>query len=90
MTAEARKVLEELRQLSNRRYISPMFEAPVLGSMGELDEAFRAYDRAVDQRSGLFAFLNIHGALETFSTAVRDDPRFAALRKKVELAHHNA
>ena len=92
MTAEAREVLEELGQLSNRRYISPMFEASVLGSMGELDEAFRAYDRAVEQRSGLFAFLNIHGALETFSTAVRGDPRFAALREKAGLSpvHHNA
>jgi hypothetical protein len=39
----------------------------------------------------MFAFLNVHGALETFNT-VAGDPRFAALREKVglSLSHHNA
>jgi serine/threonine protein kinase/tetratricopeptide (TPR) repeat protein len=83
--AEARQVLEELRQLSCRRYVPPTLEASVLGAVGELDEAFRLYDRAVEQRSGLLAFVNTRGALEIFSTAVRADPRFAALRKKLGL-----
>jgi hypothetical protein len=65
--------------------VSPVFEASVLGAMGELDEAFRAYDRAVEHRAGLLAFLRLRASLETFSTAVRSDPRFAALRKKTRL-----
>jgi len=91
MIAQAREVLTELGQLSKHRYISPIFEASVLESMGELDEAFRAYDRGLEERSGMFAFLNVHGALETFNT-VAGDPRFAALREKVglSLSHHNA
>jgi tetratricopeptide (TPR) repeat protein len=83
MHDEARKILSELRQLSSRRYVSPMFEAYVLGAMGELDEAFRMYDRAVEQRCGLLAFFRI--THEASNPAVRADPRFAALLKKVRL-----
>ena len=90
MIAQAREVLTELGQLSKHRYISPIFEASVLESIGELDEAFRAYDRGLEERSGMFAFLNVHGALETFNT-VAGDPRFAAFREKVGLSlSHNA
>ena len=85
MHAKARELLEELRQLSNRRYVSSMFEASVLGAMGEVDEAFRLFDRAVEQRSGLLAFLRLHATIESFGTAVRADPRFAALRKELRL-----
>jgi eukaryotic-like serine/threonine-protein kinase len=81
MHAKAGEVIEELRQLSKRRYVSPMYEAYVLGAMGELDEAFRLYDCAVEQRSGLLAFL--HVTHEAASAAVRSDPRFAVLLKKV-------
>jgi serine/threonine-protein kinase len=82
MRAKAREVLEELRQLSSQRYLSPMFEASVLGAIGELDEAFRLYDRAVEERSGLLTFLRV--AHEIPST-VRSHPRFAALMKKLRL-----
>ncbi len=82
MRAKAREVLAELRELSNRRYVSPIFEASVLGAMGELDETFRLYDRAVEQRAGLLAFLR--ATLETAST-IKSDPRFAALLKKLRL-----
>jgi tetratricopeptide (TPR) repeat protein len=85
MRAEASEILEELRRLSQSQYISPIFAASVLGAMGELDQAFELYDRAVEERSGLLVFLNIHGALETFSPAVRADSRFAALRKSLHL-----
>ena len=85
MPVKAREILEELRQLSSHRYIPTMFEASILGAMGELDEAFRAYDRAVEERSGLLAFMRIHGGLETFSTEVRADPRFTTLLRKLRL-----
>jgi TolB-like protein/Flp pilus assembly protein TadD len=83
MHAEAREVLEELRQLARHRYVSPMFEAYVLGAMGELDEAFRAYDRAVEQRVGYLALLRVMH--ESASSTFRSDPRFAALLKKLQL-----
>ncbi|HEV7514927.1 MAG TPA: protein kinase, partial [Thermoanaerobaculia bacterium] len=80
---EAGEILEELRQLAAGRYLSPTYEAYVLGTMGELDEAFRMFDHAVEQRSGLLALLHI--TPETASPAVRSDPRFAALMKKMRL-----
>ena len=82
MRAKARAVLEELRQWSSHRYVSPMFEASVLGAMGEVDETFRLYDRAVEQRSGLLTFLRVAHEIPSI---VRSDPRFAALLKKLRL-----
>ena len=81
--AEAGAIVQELRELSTRQHVSPMYQAYVLGAMGELDEAFRMYDRSVEQRSGLLALLNV--THENASHAVRSDPRFAALSKKVGL-----
>jgi serine/threonine protein kinase/tetratricopeptide (TPR) repeat protein len=83
MRAEAREILEELRELSNRRYVSPLFQAYVLSAMGELDEAFHLYDRAVEHRAGQLAFLRI--THEITSPAARSDPRFTALLKKLRL-----
>jgi serine/threonine protein kinase len=81
--SEAGGILQEMRQLAAGRYLSPTYEAYVLGAMGELDEAFRMFDRAVEQRSGLLALL--HVTQETASPALRSDPRFAALLKKAHL-----
>jgi tetratricopeptide (TPR) repeat protein len=83
MRSEAGEILEELRQLAAGRYLSPIYEAYVLGAMGELDESFRMLDRAVEERSGLLAL--VHVTQETASPAVRSDPRFAALLKKAHL-----
>jgi hypothetical protein len=76
-------MLEELRQLSTTRYVSPIYQAYILGAMGELDETFRLYDSALEQRSGLLPFLRV--THETASPAVVSDPRFAALMKKMRL-----
>jgi serine/threonine protein kinase/tetratricopeptide (TPR) repeat protein len=82
MDSKAREVLEELRQLSSHRYLSPMFEAFVLGHIGDLDEAFRLYDRAVEERSGLLVFLRV---THEIPSTVRSHPRFAALMEKLRL-----
>ena len=80
---QAGDILAELRQLSTSRYVSPMFEAYVLAAMGRLDEAFRVYDSAVEQRCGLLAFFRI--THEAASPEAKADPRFSALLKKVRL-----
>jgi serine/threonine-protein kinase len=80
---EAGDILQELRQLSTSQYVSPIYEAYVLGAMGELDEAFRLFDRALEERSGLLALSSV--TQETAIPAVRSDPRFAALLKKAHL-----
>jgi serine/threonine-protein kinase len=83
MHREAGEIIEELRQLASRRYVSAIYEAYVLVATGELDEAFRMFDRAVEQRSGLLALIYV--SHEIASPAVKLDPRFAALLKKVRL-----
>jgi hypothetical protein len=83
MHSEAREILEELRQLSTRLYLSPIFQAYVLVAMGELDEAFQFFDRAMEQRSGLLAFLRV--TQETASPALTSDPRFTTLLQKLRL-----
>ena len=83
MYSKAGEILEELRQLSTGRYVSPIFQAYVLGAMGELDEAFQLFDRAMEQRSGLLAFLRV--THETASPALASDPRFTTLLQKMRL-----
>jgi TolB-like protein/tetratricopeptide (TPR) repeat protein/tRNA A-37 threonylcarbamoyl transferase component Bud32 len=80
---EAGEILVELQQLSTRQYVSPTYQAYVLGAMGEMDEAFRMFDCAVEQRSGLLALA--HVTHESAVPALRSDPRFASLLKKVGL-----
>lgn len=81
--SKAREILGELRQVSTRRYVSPMFQAYVLGAMGELDEAFQLFGRALEERSGLLAFLRV--TQETASTALASDPRFTTLLQRMRL-----
>jgi hypothetical protein len=83
MYSKAGEILEELRGLSAGRYVSPIFEAYVLGAMGELDEAFQQFNCAMEQRSGLLAFLRV--THETASPALASDPRFTTLLQKMRL-----
>jgi tetratricopeptide (TPR) repeat protein len=80
---EAGEILVELQQLSTRQYVSPTYQAYVLGAMGELGEALRMFERAVEQRSGLLALA--HVTHETAVPALWSNPRFAALLKKAGL-----
>ena len=86
MRPEALGVLEELRQESARRYVSPILTALVLGSLDERDEAFRLYDLAYEKRAGDLAFLRVPNvSLPDQGSAVRSDPRFRVLLTKMGL-----
>jgi tetratricopeptide (TPR) repeat protein len=82
MNAEACAILAELRGLANQRYVSPAYEASVLGALGELDEAFRLYDAAAEQRSSYLTTLR--GAVQV-RNSIRADSRFTALLKRLRL-----
>lgn len=83
MLTKAREIVEELQEGSNRRYVSPIFQAYVLSAMRELDEAFHLYDQAVEQRAGQLAFLRVNQ--DVVRPAVRFDPRFTVLLKRIGL-----
>jgi tetratricopeptide (TPR) repeat protein len=82
MHSEASLILQELRQLATRGYVSATYEANVLGAMGDLDEAFRLYDHAVEQRSGYLALLRVNPQI---NSRIRSDPRFTALLRQLRL-----
>jgi serine/threonine-protein kinase len=79
--AEAREALEFLQQMSHKHYVSPSCIASVHLGLGQLDEAFEYLDKALAVRDPQLAF----GKVSPWWDGVRDDPRFAALLKKIGL-----
>ena len=59
-----------------------MPESHIFRGLGDLDEAFSAYERAYEQRSGYLAFLRVDAPP---NDPARSDPRFIALLKKMRL-----
>lgn len=74
---KALALLEELRQLSTRRHVPSAYQAEIFFGMGELDETFRAWDLAVEERSGWIPFVRCDPAWDQF----RADPRYIALER---------
>lgn len=77
----AQRVIEELRQQAQASYVSPYFFAVIYAALGETDQAFTLLDRAYDDRSFFLAWLKT----EQMVDALRADPRFTELLKKVGL-----
>lgn len=81
----AQKVLEDLRKLAAQRYVSPHRVACIHAALSEIDKAFECLDQAYDDRSHLLVGLNIDPRLD----ALRADPRFDTLARRVGLAPHD-
>lgn len=77
---EALRILAELRQEAQRRYVPVIYQAIVLAALGDTNEALQCLDHAYRQRSGLLAFA---GVLRWEWDSLLGDPRFAELIKKV-------
>jgi tetratricopeptide (TPR) repeat protein len=84
--ADALKILAEMEQASQKRYISPFYLAVVYSGLGRMGEAFRLLDRALEQRT---PWLVICTPYDPLSVAIRRDPRWkpfiARLRQQVRL-----
>jgi tetratricopeptide (TPR) repeat protein len=78
---EAQAVLDELKERSRRRYISPTVIAFLHAGLGETDEAFAWLDRAVEGRDFILVFLKVDPTFDR----LRADPRFASLQRRVGL-----
>jgi tetratricopeptide (TPR) repeat protein len=81
-TVGAKKALEELKQLSKQRYVSPYFMALIYGALGEKDDAIKALEKACEEHAAFVIFMNVDPRLDS----VRADPRFQALIRRVGLA----
>jgi serine/threonine-protein kinase len=79
--AEARKIINELKEQSRKRYISPTVIAFIHAALGEKDEAFNLLEQAYDDRDFVLVLAKIEPAFDP----LRSDPRFAALLKRVGL-----
>ena len=80
-TGEARAVLNELRQLSEREYVPADRIALIYAGLGEKDQAFAWLEKAYGERSFNMAWLKVEPRWDS----LRDDPRFAGLLKRMNL-----
>jgi serine/threonine-protein kinase len=78
--ADALKILQQMREASKHRFVSPAFFAGLYWSLGDKDQAFRFYDEAYEGRSTIMSALR-----EPAFNSMRSDPRFQALEKKIGL-----
>ena len=79
--AEAVKILDELRNLSKRRYVSSYFMASVCAGLGETERAFQWLEEAHGERPFWLIFLNVEPTFDS----LRSDPRFQDLVRHVAL-----
>ena len=80
-TADARRVLRQLKELSRKRYVSVYNIALLYAGLGERDEAFRWLQKVEQDRSEWFAAVNVDPRLD----ALHSDPRFAGVLRSVGL-----
>lgn len=70
---DALKILAEMEQASQKRYISPYDFAVVYSGLGRMDEAFRLLNRALEQRTPWLVYCTPY---DPVSVALRHDPRW--------------
>jgi tetratricopeptide (TPR) repeat protein len=80
-TVEARRMLERLRAIASERFVLPTSFAWIHLGLGEIDDAFRWMERAIDRNDGWIPALKSYPFLDP----LRTDPRFPALLRKLNL-----
>lgn len=80
--AEARAVLDELKQLSRQEYVPPDLIALIYAGLDEKDQAFAWLEKAYEDRSFRMSWLKVEPRWDS----LRSDPRFADLLRRVGLA----
>jgi tetratricopeptide (TPR) repeat protein len=80
---EAQKVLAELEELSESRYVSPYGIAIVYVGLEDNEQALSWLQRAYDEHNTELTFLKVDPRLDP----LRGDPRFQTLLKKVGFSH---
>ncbi len=78
---EARRVIQELVDMSDHRYIPSYFIARILIGLGERDQAFEYLDKAYEERYGFLSYLKV----EPLFDSLRADERFVDLARRVGL-----
>jgi tetratricopeptide (TPR) repeat protein len=76
---EARRLFQDLRDLSKHRYVSPYDLALASLGLGETDQALALLAQAVEERSPRAAFLGVEPRFD----GIRNDPRFKTLLVRI-------
>jgi len=82
LKGEAQKILEELKEQSQREYVLPYNLAIIYIGLGEKDQAFEWLEKAAEDRSDDLIYLNVDQIFDP----LRSDPRFTALVRRIGLA----
>jgi serine/threonine protein kinase/tetratricopeptide (TPR) repeat protein len=78
---DARAALQQLSELSTKRYVSPFSVALVHMGLGRIDEAFDWLNKAYDARDHWLETLKVHPVLDT----LRVDPQYEELLARMKL-----
>ncbi len=78
---EAKKILNEVIELSKHSYVSPLCISLIYVGLGQKDQAFEWLEKAYDERDHWMSSLKVLPILDS----IRSDPRFIALLKKMGL-----
>lgn len=79
---EATKILNELKELSKRRYILPNLIAIIYVGLNEKEQAFAWLEKAYQERSDFMIVLKVDPVLD----GLRSEPRFQDLLRRVGLS----
>jgi len=79
--SQAMRVLQDLEQLTKKRYVCSYEVATAYVLLREKDRAFRWFDKAVEDRSDCMVVLAVDPRLDS----LRSDPRFQDLLRRVGL-----
>ncbi len=79
--AEAEQIIEELKQISSERYLSPYHIATIYACLGDKDEAFAWLKKTVDEEGD---FLN-YAKADPKLTNLHTDPRYNELLRRIRL-----
>jgi eukaryotic-like serine/threonine-protein kinase len=78
---EARRVLDELTELANCKYVAPYFVAGVHIGLGDYDRAIEYLEKSYEEHSHWLIYLHIDPSMDE----LRGDPRFQRLVMNVGL-----
>src|SRR5262249_51445326 len=82
--AEAQQVLQELKEMEERRYVQPVYLGFLHASLGNHDEAFAYFAQGMEHENLSVALIGEY-CISAGLDDLRADPRFPALLKKIGL-----
>ena len=78
---EAEKILHALEERSKEEYIRSTTLIPIYGALGDINKALECYEKAMEERDPILTHIKVLPELD----ALRQDPRFKVLLKKMNL-----